>query len=139
MLTAAQLLLGAAACAAFVFAARRLAPRHELTIYAVGFVAAALSYVAFAAAGDASGAWLAVEFAGLLVFSLAALTRLRRSPLLLASGWAAHALWDSLLHSGASADFVPDWYGIVCAGFDFALADYLTLLSRHAVTSAVTS
>lgn len=139
MLTAAQLLLGAAACAAFVFAARRLAPRHELAIYAVGLVAAALIYVAFAAAGGVSGTWLAVEFAGLLAFSLAALTRLRRSPLLLASGWAAHALWDLPLHAGASADFVPDWYRIVCAGFDFALAAYLTLLSRRAVTPAVTS
>ena len=145
MLIISHLLIGALGCAAFVFAVRRLAPRGELQVYAAGLVAAALVYVAFAVAGGAPGAWLAIEFAGLFAFTLFALPGLkRRSPLLLAVGWAAHALWDLLLHSdallhaGASADphFVPDWYRLVCAGFDFALAAYLAALSRPTAAPA---
>ena len=139
MLIILHILLGGLVGVAFVFAVRRLAPRHELIVYAAGLVAAALIYVAFAAANGAPGAWLAVEFAGLAAFSLFAWPRLR-SPLPLGLAWAAHALWDLLLHSdtilhataGENAHFVPDWYRLVCAGFDFALAAYLLSLSRRA-------
>ena len=145
MLVTAHLLLGALACAAFVFAVRRLAPRGELRVYAAGLLAAALIYVAFAIAGGAPRAWLAIEFAGLFAFALFALAGLRRrSPVPLAAAWAAHALWDLLLHSdallhasaGAAAHFVPDWYRLVCAGFDLALAAYLAALSRPAAAPA---
>ena len=142
MLIAAHLLLGALACAAFIFAARRFAPRRELQIYAAGLVAAALVYVAFALAGRVSGAWLAVELAGLAAFTLLALPGLKGSPLPLAVGWAAHALWDPLLHSdavthaGSDVHVVPDWYRLLCAGFDFALAAYLFTLSRRATAGA---
>lgn len=143
MLTTAHLLLGALACAAFIFAVRRLAPQDELRVYAAGLVAAALIYVAFAVAGGAPRAWLAIEFAGLLAFTLLALLGLRRPPLPLALGWAAHALWDLLLHADAvthagAADvhIVPDWYRLVCAGFDLALAAYLAALSRPTAATA---
>jgi hypothetical protein len=144
VLTLAHIVLGALAAAALVLAARRLAPRRELPIYAAGLAVAALIYVGFAVAGGASVAWLAIESAGLAVFSLPALTRLKWSPLLLALGWAAHALWDLLLHAdavmhaggGADAHFVPDWYRLLCVGFDFALAAYLAALSRRAPAPA---
>lgn len=146
VLAVAHLLIGALFCAVFILAVRRLAPRAELSVFAAGLVAAALVYVAFAFAGRAPGAWLAVEFAGLAAFALFALPALRRSPLPLAAGWAAHALWDLLLHSdalthagGADVHIVPDWYRLICAGFDFALAAYLLALSRRAspATAAV--
>ena len=144
MLIITHLLIGALACAAFVFAVRRLAPHGELRIYAAGLFAAALIYVVFAIAGGAPGVWLAIEFAGLVVFTLFALPALkRRSPLLLAAAWAAHALWDLLLHSDAlthagAADvhIVPAWYRLICAGFDLALAAYLAALSRPAAATA---
>lgn len=143
MLTVIHLLLGALICAAFVFAVRRLAPRGEFRVYAAGLVVAALVYVVFAVAGGAPGAWLAVEFGGLVAFTFFALAGLRRSPLPLALGWAAHALWDLLLHAdavthagGADAHFVPDWYRLLCAGFDFALAAYLAARTRTAVAPA---
>lgn len=146
MIIAGHLLLGALACAAFIFAARRLAPRSEFQVYAAGLVAAALIYVVFAVAGGAPVAWLAVEFAGLFAFTLLALPGLRRSsssPLPLAAAWAAHALWDLLLHAdalthagGADLHFVPYWYRLVCAGFDFALAAYLAARPRPAAAPA---
>jgi hypothetical protein len=131
LLIAAHLLLGAAACAAFVFAARSLARRAELTIYAAGLSVAALIYVVSAFVAGATPARLAVEFAGLLAFSLVAFAGLKWSPLLLALGWAAHALWDLLLHADVHPHIVPDWYTLVCAGYDFALAAYLAALSRR--------
>jgi hypothetical protein len=143
VLIALHILLGVLFGAAFVLAARRLAPGRELTIYAAGLFAAALVYAAFAVAVRAPGAWLAVEFAGLVVFTLLALPGLKGSPLPLALGWAAHALWDLLLHShalthagGADVHIVPGWYRLLCAGFDFALAAYLLSLSRRAPATA---
>ena len=142
MIIVGHLLLGALACAAFIFAVRRLAPRAEFQIYAAGLVIAALVYVVSAVAGGAPGGWLAVEFAGLVAFTLFALPGLKRSALPLALGWAAHALWDLLLHAdavthagGADVHIVPDWYRLVCAGFDFALAAYLAARRRPAAAA----
>lgn len=121
---ALQLIAGAVAGAAFVLLARRLAPRRELRLYAVGLVVAALVYVGFVARGASPG-WLALELAGLLLFAPAALAGLKISHLILAAGWAAHALWDVLLHGSSEAAFVPVWYPSVCAGFDLLLAAYV--------------
>jgi hypothetical protein len=120
-----QLLGGAASCAVFIALARRLKPERELRLYAVALVIAALIYLAFAARGTASLAWLALETGGLLVFTLAALAGLKFSAWILAAAWAAHAGWDLLLHGLADAAFVPGWYPPVCAGFDLLLAGYI--------------
>ncbi len=124
MRVALQLLAGAVSCAAFILLARRLAPRVELRLYAVGLVVAALVYVGFVARGASLG-WLALELAGLALFALVALAGLKFSHLILAAGWAAHALWDVLLHELSEAAFVPGWYPAVCAAFDLLLAGYI--------------
>ena len=134
MPTALQLLAGALACAAFILLARRLAPRGELRLYAVGLAAAALIYVGFAARGAAAG-WLTLELAGLAAFTLAAFAGVKFSPWILAAGWAAHAAWDVLLHQPSGAGFVPAWYPPVCAGFDLLLAGYVAArFARGAAT-----
>jgi len=124
---ALQLLAGAVACAALILLARRLAPRRELRLYAVGLVVAALIYVGFVAR-DASIGWLAIELAGLAVFALAALAGLKFSPWILAAAWAAHVAWDVLLHKLVETpSFVPDWYPMVCVSFDLLLAGYIVV------------
>ena len=51
----------------------------------------------------------------------AASTDVPRGRRWLATGWAAHALFD--FGQGPSADSrLPGWYAPVCAGFDFAYA-----------------
>ena len=124
MRVALQLLAGAAAAAAFILLARRLAPRGELRLYALGLVAAALVYVGFVARG-ASLNWLALELTGLALFAPAAFAGLKISHLILAAGWAAHAAWDVLLHRQFETTFVPDWYPPACAAFDLLLAGYV--------------
>jgi hypothetical protein len=130
MPVALQLLAGAAACAAFIIFARRLGAERELRLYALGLVTAALVYVGFVARG-ASLAWLALELAGLALFSLAAFAGLRISHWILAAAWAAHAAWDVLLHGRPGAAFVPGWYPAVCAAFDLPLAAYVAARSAR--------
>jgi hypothetical protein len=121
---ALQLLLGAISCFALIFLARRLGPKHELRIYAISLIIAALIYVAFTARG-ATATWLALEIAGAVVFTLLALLGLKISVLILAFAWAAHAAWDVVLHKLTDAAFVPDWYPLACLSFDLLLAGYL--------------
>src|SRR5215213_3913751 len=91
-----QLLAGALACVAFIILTRRFGPGLELRLYAVALVLAALIYVGFTIRG-APLRWLVVELAGLAAFTLLAWLGLKFLTLL-ALGWAAHALWDTVLH-----------------------------------------
>jgi hypothetical protein len=124
MQIAIQLLLGVAACAAFIVLARRLKPETELRLYALSLVIAALVYVGFTLRG-ATLRWLAIELAGLIVFTLLAWLGLKASALILAFAWAAHAAWDLLLHKLLDVAFVPDWYPLACLAFDLVLAGYI--------------
>jgi hypothetical protein len=122
------LLIGVAAGVPFLLLARRAGAAREMWLYAIGLALAALVYVAFALAGGAAPAWVALELGSLLFFSLLALLGLRVSAWFLALGWAAHAAWDLLTHGTQGASlFVPAWYPAVCAGFDLLLAGYLIL------------
>ncbi len=124
MPVALQLLLGAVSCFVLIFLARQLSPKRELRLYSVSLIIAALIYVGFTMRG-ATTAWLALELAGVAVFTLLALLGLKISALILAFAWAAHAAWDVLLHKLLDATFVPDWYPLTCLSFDLLLAGYL--------------
>jgi hypothetical protein len=124
-----QLLIGVIACGALIFVARRLSPERELRLYAVSLVIAALIYVGFTLRG-ATAAWLSVELAGLLAFTLLAWLGLKMSALILALAWTAHAAWDVLLHQLPDVAFVPDWYPVICVGFDLLLAGYIVARVR---------
>jgi hypothetical protein len=126
MQIALQLLIGMIACGVFIVVARTLKPQRELRLYALGLVIAALIYVGFTARG-AAPAWLMLEVAGLLVFTLLAWLGLKVSALILALAWAAHAAWDVALHKLLDVAFVPDWYPLVCVGFDLLLAGYIAV------------
>ena len=128
--TLAQLFIGILSCLVFVSTARRAGSKREAMIYAVGLVVAASIYVGFAVAGGASPPWVAIEAAGLLIFSSLALIGLRYSVWVLMLGWAAHAVWDALLHEVPGAGFVPGWYPVACLGFDLFLAAYIVFRAR---------
>jgi hypothetical protein len=96
--------------------------------HAVALLVAALIYVAFAVAGGSAGG-IAVEMMGVTAFGgIALLGYRRRSPALLALGWALHPLWDVALHSsGAGLLYTPFGYPPLCVGFDLALAALIAL------------
>jgi hypothetical protein len=101
--------------------------KREMRIYAVGLIVAALIYVCFAVVRDAGPSWLLLESGGLLLFSSVALIGLRVSLWALVVGWAAHALWDVSLHRVMEVEFVPDWYPVICVGFDLFLSGYIAI------------
>ena len=121
-----QLLSGVAACGALIMLARNLSPERELRLYALSLVIAALIYVGFILRG-APLSWIALELAGVVLFTLLALPGAKVSAFLLAFAWAAHAAWDVILHKFLNVAFVPDWYPFVCVGFDLLMAGYIAV------------
>jgi hypothetical protein len=130
MVTTLQLLIGALSCLLFVLVARRAGVKREMRLYAAALVAAAAIYVGFAVVGGAALSWVVLVSGGLVLFSLVALFGLRVSVWALAPGWAAHAVWDGVLHKILEAGFVPEWYPMVCLGFDLFLAGYIAMRVR---------
>ena len=93
---------------------------------------AALIYLGFGVAGEASLSWVALEASGVLIFGLLVWLGVRRSAGWLTLGWAAHAAWDAGLHLGPAAfAFVPPWYPIFCISFDLPVAGYLAIRGRR--------
>ena len=102
-----------------------------MRIYAVGLLVTAILYVVLAAVGGASMGWLALEGIGVLIYGGAAWIGLGRSPRVLALGWAAHVLWDVLLHlNGPAALYTPDWYPWFCVSFDLIVAVAVLRVNR---------
>lgn len=125
-------ILGIVLSLALVGLARRYPPGKERLIYAVGLVITALIYVGLGLAGGASAQWLAFEGLGFLLYGAAAWGGLRGRPWLLASGWAAHVVWDVLFHlSGAGAEYTPHWYPWSCVSFDLIVAFAVLASSRR--------
>ncbi len=91
----------------------------------LGFIAAV--YFGFAVADGRIGP-LALEFlvAGSFMF-LGTTALWADSPALLASGYAAHAVWDLVHHPRAVTSRVASWYPPFCVVFDLAVAAFILL------------
>ena len=99
--------------------------RKRIHALGSGLLVAALIYVGFALYG-ADSSWLAVELAGCILYGGAIVMALRGSALWLVFGWAAHPIWDVVLHlQGPGNHKVPPWYAIACISFDILIAIYL--------------
>ena len=127
MIVLLWLFLGLAVGLGFVAFTRKYGEEVERRLLALCLMGAALVYVLLAVAAYDSG-WMAIELIGLLIFSALAQLGYKRSPLWLAAGWAAHPLWDALLHlSGVGANVAPSIYVFMCIGFDVAVAGYIVM------------
>jgi hypothetical protein len=132
----APIVSGAVLGALFVTVASRRSRREEAQLLAIGLVIAALIYVVLAIFG-ADLTWLLYEAAGLLLFGAFAWLGVRASPAWLALGWTAHVAWDVGLHLDRSQAIVPDWYPLLCVGFDLLVAGFVlgSMLPWRAVNS----
>ena len=122
-----SLLLGLGGGCAFLWLGKcSLVP--EQRVWAVGLVVAAMIYVGFAIAAQASAHWLLIECLGLLVYGSLAILGLRRGVGWLAVGWLLHPLWDLALHFWqAGAEFTPGWYALACLSFDLLVGAKILL------------
>jgi hypothetical protein len=69
-----------------------------------------------------------IECAGILLFGTLATAGLALSaPTVLAAGYLAHALWDTLHGHRGIHTRIPWWYGPLCIGFDIVVGIYLLL------------
>lgn len=115
---------------AFLRFARRGDEARERRVLAVGLLVAAAAYVVFALAYEGA-VRLLVELSGAALFAGLAYASAQRSSRrswsrLLAVGWAAHGLWDGLLHL-SGLGYGPQWYAALCVGFDFVVAGGLAV------------
>ena len=95
-------------------------------------IAAAGFYVYFALRSDESAFWIALEVAGIAVYTTIGALGLRGSPMWLAAGWALHPLWDIVLHwFGPGHAFAPETYTIACLSYDWLVAAYIVAAYRY--------
>lgn len=106
---------------------------YEIRTYGVGLAVAAAIYVAFALVAGAGAGAIGIELVGLALFGVVAALGARRWLWLLAAGWAVHAAWDVLLHTGGRGAWAPGWYPTLCVGFDLFLAGYVLALASQRV------
>lgn len=123
---ALAIIVGVLLALMLVAAARRWALREE-RVYAIGLLVAALVY-GVASAAQAPGL-LPVEWLGVAIFGAIAFVGFHRRAVL-AMGWALHVAWDLVIPAHHSGVVVPDWYPVLCVGFDLALAAYLLQSGR---------
>jgi uncharacterized protein DUF6010 len=96
-------------------------------LVAVLFVAAAL-YIVFAVRAGEGTFWVVGELIGVGIYGTMGLLGLRGSPWWLAAGWAAHPIWDVVLHYfGPGGSFAPESYTITCVSFDLLVAAYVAI------------
>ena len=103
------------------------------SVLAIFLIMAAGSYQGFAImASNLLGAgpiWAPVELVGGVVFGTMALLGLRGLPWWLAAGWAAHPIWDIVLHYfGPGSSFAPEPYVIACVSYDWLVAAYIAIV-----------
>lgn len=109
----------------------RLRKRDDWLVLAVGLPVAASAYVGFALAAG-NWRWAAYEAVGVVAYGIVGWCGFRLSPRWLVLGWAAHPLWDTLLHlSGMGADLAPRSYVISCITFDLLVAGFVAAHPRR--------
>jgi hypothetical protein len=127
----AAVVVGAVGAAWFIFFARRLARelQRELRVYAVALGITAIAYLPIGLQRGATNGELGLELLGAALYGVAALLGVRRWPMLLAFGWAAHVAWDLFVHHARGMTFAPAWYPPLCVGFDLLVGGYVAGLA----------
>jgi hypothetical protein len=98
------------------------------SLLAVILFGAAFSYVVFAVEAGEGTFWVVGELVGVSIYGTMGLLGLRGSPWWLAAGWAAHPIWDVVLHYfGPGRTFAPESYAITCLSFDLSVAAYVAI------------
>lgn len=120
-----QILAGVGSCFAFIMLARTRSRDQERLLYGIGLAGAAFVYLVLAVIADAQHA-IPLELLGVLIFGSVGTAGIWKWPWALAIGWIAHVAWDLGIGWSNPHTYVPEWYPIVCIGWDVFLAGYIT-------------
>lgn len=118
-----QMLIGGAINGSILAVLALAAPRLTKRILFAVLVFAAAMYVVFTVGTEDASLWMLLELAGVAVYGAMGWRGLKGSPWWLVAGWAAHPLWDVVLHYiGPGHTFAPVDYTIPCLTYDLAVA-----------------
>jgi hypothetical protein len=139
-----QMLIGGAVNGSILALLTLAVPRLTKRLLFAVLVFAAAMYVVFTVGAEDMSVWILVEVAGIAIYTAMGWRGLRGSPWWLVAGWAAHPLWDVVLHFiGPGHAFAPVTYTIPCLTYDFAVAAIyavqLVVIRRGAVQRGVTA
>ena len=126
-----ELFIGAALAAVLLLFSKRTDALAEQNLLGYALLVATWLYVVFALLwGDVS--WLLIELSGVAIYSLFYVLFKKYSAYWLAAGWAAHPLWDGLLHlSGNGQALTPHGYALACLSFDLIIAGAVVIRLHH--------
>ena len=96
----------------------------DVYFYALALIIAASIYVAFSFLSQ-NTTWIFTEIIGVIIFSIIAFLGVKFSLWFLAIGWLIHPAWDLLIDNHNLTAFVPQWYPMVCIGYDIVIALYI--------------
>jgi hypothetical protein len=99
----------------------KVAPKHRTLAWAVGLPVAAAVYPLARRRGHLGRDGLREIGALALYSAFAARLPGGSKDKALAAGWASHAAFDAIHHSGPDSR-IPGWYPAACAGYDLAVA-----------------
>ena len=106
---------------------------RERAFYSTILVVVALYYVLFAAMGGSTRA-LVLESIGMAAFAGLAVAGFKHSSWIVATGLAAHGVFD-FFHAGIIDNAgVPPWWPTFCGAYDVAAAALLAVVARSAWT-----
>ena len=122
-----QIGAGLILAAGLLFYLKRFSEKTRLTISALVLLITALVYVLFALLSG-NQLFVTIEVIGFLLFLLLVWLGYQYSYWFIAMGWLLHVFWDFGLHPAQTAPYLPQWYAFLCAGFDIAMALYVSAI-----------
>jgi hypothetical protein len=107
-----------------------LGTRRAMWGAAALLLVAGINYVIFAARAAQLEA-LPLDIGTLLVTAFAVTGIRRRTPSIIALGWALHPVWDVAFHTRGLGTYTPNGYALACISFDFILAGAIMLIAAR--------
>ena len=119
-----QIFTGIALAVSLLYATKQLNQKSKLAISVLALLIAVAVYVLLALL-TGNPVFIAIEMVGLMLFLFLIWLGSYYSLWFIALGWLLHVLWDLGLQPAQTAPYIPQWYALLCVGFDIVMAIYV--------------